>query len=352
MKKKVSLQDIADRLGVSKTLVSLVLNRKGDESGISPVTQKKVLELARKLNYYPNQMARGLRLGSSHTIGLIVADISNIFFAQIARSIEDEAGKYGYSVMFMSSEEDAGREREMIQLLKDRRVDGLILATALHDREDIRRLMKDDVPLVLIDRSVPGVKTNSVLVDNYRGAYEATRHLIGLDYRKIALIKISPSHLEPIRQRTRGYKDALREGGIPVRNKLIREVSFRNVNEEMRDHLQDLILKHSIQALFFLNNNLTVAGLEVINKLHLRIPQDIAVVSFDDIDLFRFAYPPVTAIHQPLDDIGRKAVDLLLKQIRNPRKGKTQITLPVELVIRRSCGAFLKKPELVPKMIE
>jgi len=347
--KKISLQDMADQLGVSKTLVSLVLNGKGTERGISLKTQKRVMHLAKKLNYNPNQMARSLRLGSSKTIGLIVADISNIFFAQIARSIEDEAGKFGYSVMFMSSEEDAERERNMIQLLQDRCVDGLILATAFNERKDIQKLKEDEIPFVLIDRSIAGIKTNSVVVDNYKGAYDATKHLLNLNFRRIALIKITPDYLAPIQQRTNGYKDALRDGGVPVRNNLIREISFDNVKAEMQEQLKNLILEHSVQALFFLNNSLTVSGLEVINKLHLRIPQDIALVSFDDIDLFRFAYPPITAISQPLDDIGRKAVKLLLDDIKNPKKTKTQITLPVEMIVRRSCGAFLKRPDVLGK---
>ncbi len=344
--KKVSLQDIAAELGVSKTLVSLVLNGKGNEKGISRDTQKKVIKLAGKLNYNPNQMARSLRLGSSKTIGLIVADISNAFFSHIARSIECEAGKRGYNVMFMSSEEDADKERKMIQILQDRRVDGLILATSFGNRDEIQKLRDEQMPFVLIDRFIPGVKTNYVIVDNHKGACALTQHLIEINYNRIALFKISPSHLLPIKQRTEGYKEALRKHGIPVRNNLIREIAFQNVREEIEKNLKDLILNHGIQAVFFLNNNLTVAGLEVLNKFNLRIPQDIALASFDDIDLFKYAYPPITAISQPHEDIGIHAVRILLNDIKTKTKGfKKQLVLPVELIVRRSCGAFLKQTD-------
>jgi len=343
--KKTLLKDIAGQLNVSKTLVSLVLNNRGEENGISAVTQKKVKDLAKKLNYRPNQMARSLRLGTSKTIGLIVADISNVFYAAIARNIEDEAAKHGYNVMFMSSLEDPMKEKKMIRLLLDRGMDGLIISTSFKAKEDIHQLREGNVPFVLIDRYLPGVKTNCVLVDNYQGAFEMTEHLISLGLNRIALLKISPSHISTMIGRTEGYKGALRKNGIPVSNKLIRVIPHDSIFESMRSVIKELVFERNIQSLFFLNNNLAKAGLEVLNKFNLRVPQDISIGSFDDIDLFRFSYPTITSIKQPLEEIGRLAFQVLVKEIKSKDKfiEKQQVVLPVKLIVRNSCGSFFRK---------
>ncbi len=343
--KKTSLRDIAEQLGVSKTLVSLVLNNRGNEKGISAATQKKVKDLAKKLNYNPNQMARSLRLGSSKTIGLIVADISNIFYSTIAKNIEEEAAKQGYNVMFMSSLEDPEKESKMIRLLLDRGVDGLIISTSFKGRDEIHQLRDGNIPFVLIDRYIPGVKTNNVLVNNYQGAFDMTEHLLSLDLKRIALLTISPSHLSTMKQRISGYKDALRQHGVKVNNKLIREIPHDSICQSMETTLKELIIQKNVQSIFFLNNNLTKAGLELVHKLNLRIPQDISIASFDDIDMFRFSYPTITSIIQPKEEIGRYAFDVLLNRIKNKGNSieKQQIILPVKLVIRNSCGSFLKK---------
>ncbi len=340
---KVSLKDIANQLGVSITLVSMVLNNQGDEKGISSKTQKRVWDLANRLNYKPNQLARSLRLGKSKTIGLIIADISNIFYSGIAKSIENMASANGYNLMFMNSEEDPKKEAEMTRILLDRGVDGLIISTSYKGRDEIRQLRDNNVPFVLIDRYIPGVKTNYVLVDNYKGAFDMTEHLISYGLSKIAILNVTPSHLTTMKQRISGYKDALRKNGYNVNNRLIREVSHHNIYECMKETLRDLILKDNIQAIFFLNNKLAIAGLELINKFNLRIPQDISIVSFDDIDVFKFSYPTITSVIQPKEEIGKRAFEILLNQINNNSAEKQQEVLPVKLVIRNSCGSYMKK---------
>ncbi len=343
--KKVSLKDIAKQLEVSITLVSMVLNNQGDEKGISTKTQKRVKELAKKLNYKPNQVARSLRLGSSKTIGLIISDISNVFYSEIAKNIEHMASANGYNVIFMNSEEDPVKEEEMIGILLDRGVDGLILSTSFKGRDEIRQLRDTNTPFVLIDRYIPGVKTNYVLVDNYQGAFDMTEHLLSLGLTKIAVLSVSPIHLTTMKQRISGYKDALRKHGYPVNNKLIKEIPHNLIYEDMEDVLKELILKENIQSIFFLNNKLAKAGLELIHRLNLRIPQDISIASFDDIDLFKFSNPTVTSVFQPKDEIGKRAFEILLTHIKNKDKplDKQQVVLPVRLIIRNSCGQQLMK---------
>ena len=344
MKKGISLNDIASRLGVSKTLVSLVLNGHGDKKGISCETQKKVLALAKELNYQPNQIARGLRLGSSKTVGLIVADISNVFFSRIARSIEDAASKKGYQVIFTSSDEREEKEIDLIRMLKKRQVDGLIIASTLSNSDEIQKLKKENYPFVLVDRYYSNIKTNYVVSDNFTGAYNVVEYLINSGYRKIGLLRISPSHISSMNDREQGFRSALNKHGIRVDRRLVRQIPYGKIEQSMEKEIRDLIVSPvSAQALFFLNNNLTVAGLDILNKFGLRIPQDIAVASFDDIDLFKLHYPPITAVDQPVGEIGKRAVEILLNQINQKEKkqGTEQIKLPTELVIRRSCSNFI-----------
>ncbi len=342
--KKTSLSDIAKALGVSKALVSLVLNDRGDEVGINKETQKKVVRMARKMNYKPNMVARGLRLGASKTIGLIIPNIANLFFARIARVIEDEAGKYDYRVMSVSSDENPEKETGLIKVLLERQIDGLILASSLKDRTEIMNLKRDRVPFVLIDRHFPQIKCNYVITDNYHAAYNVVTHLINQGFKKIGLLKITPAYLTPIKLRFEGYRDALHDHGIRFDKRLVKEIPFGGIKNVMEQSLTELLFKPvSADALFFLNNDLTIAGLGVISTLGLRIPQDVAIVSFDDLELFRLLYPPVTAVAQPWQEMAKEAVRILIKEIQSPGKNnnnKTQIMLPARLEVRKSCSKF------------
>ena len=339
--KKASLNDIAKSLNVSKALVSFVLNGHGNEKGINSETQKKVLLKVKELNYKPNHIARGLRLGKSNTIGLIVADISNKFYAKIAKEIEVVASENNYNLFFCSSDENREKEVKLIDMLKERQVDGIIISTTQNNTEVFAQLKKEKYPFVLIDRKVPKLSANFVGVDNYTGAFQATDHLVKNGSKKIGLLKISPSHLSPIRERELGYRDALKKNGMRVNSKLIKTINFSDIRQTVRTVLRELIQPpYKIDALFSVNNNITVACMEYLNEINLRIPQDIAIVSFDDIDLFRFSYPTITAVDQPVEEIGEMAVKILLDEISGKTQDKKQVELPVKLIERRSCGIF------------
>jgi LacI family transcriptional regulator len=345
--KKTSLNDIAKTLNVSKALVSFVLNGQGDKKGIKAETQRKVLEKAKELNYKPNQIARGLRLGTSNTIGLIVADISNKFYAKIAKQVEVVAGRNNYNLIFCSSDENEEKEIELIDMLRERLVDGIIISTTQKDTKVFSRLNKEKYPYVLIDRRLSRLPANYVGVDNYAGAYEATEHLIRNKYQKIGLLKISPEGLSTIREREQGYRDALKNNGLRVNSKLIRTISFADIRQSVAEVLRELIEPpYKIDALFSVNNNITVACMEFLNGMNIRIPHDIAVVSFDDIDLFRFSFPTITAVAQPVEQIGAMAVNILLNEINGLNgEGKKQVILPVEFIRRRSAAIFSDQRE-------
>jgi len=342
--KKITLADVAKSLNVSKTLISLVLNGKGDDKGINKDTQQRVLDKVKELNYKPNQFARGLRMGKSNTFGLIVADISNSFYAKMCRSIEDHANKHGYNLIICSSDEDSEKESKLIQMLIDRQVDGLIISTTQKNNTDISLLKKNKFPFVLIDRHVPKVDSNYVIVDNKQGAKNVVEHLIKLGNKKIGHLTISPSHLSTIKDRTLGYKEALKENGIRVDNTLIKEISFDSIKVDVRRELKELLsAPQSISSLFVANNNIAVACLECFQEMNIRVPQDVALVSFDDIDAFKICYPPITAIAQPIKEMGKEAINILIHNIKNEANEIPfqQVSLQTKLNIRRSCGNFI-----------
>lgn len=342
--KRIDLDKVAKALGVSKTLVSLVLNNKGNKYGISAKTQKEVFKKAKELNYKPNLIARGLRTGKSNIIGLIVADISNPFYAKISRSVEEMASRNGYNLIICSSEEKEEKEEQLIDILvKGQNADGVIVSSTQKSSSFFAKLQKENKPFVLIDRYIPRLNANYVTVDNYKGAFELTEHLINTGYKRIGMLTISPHFISSISDRVKGYKAALKKHGIPFNKKIVREIPFNNYNSVEKE-VSDLITGgNGIDALFAVNNNLAVYSLEVINKLGLHIPQDVALTCFDDLDMFRFCDPPITAVSQPVEEIGHKAFELLLDQMKQKDKavpGK-QVVLPTQLMIRKSCGHYL-----------
>jgi len=314
--KRVSLADLSSELHVSKTLISLVLNNKGDQHGISKTTQAKVIAKAAEMNYFPNQMARGLRIGKSGTIGLIVADIANPFYAVIARYIEDEVNKLGYNLIICSSDEKDEKEFRLLRMLRDRQVDGLIVSSTLRKPNALLELKRLGYPIVLIDRDMPKLGVPTVLVNNHKGAYEMTRHLIAHGHKKIAHVSLSPNYLSTIRDRVKGYRDAMKDAGIRISSRWIINVPFDDVPAAVERILPEAIKQPGgATAIFTANNNLAVAVLGTLRNHSYRIPEDVALCSFDDVDLFRFSHPPITACEQPSRDIATESVRLLSRLI-------------------------------------
>ena len=216
MNKKISLKDIAKKVGVSTATVSYALS-KDKENKVSAAVAKKVRKVAKELNYQPNQIAKSLKSGRTYTIGLIVADISNPFFAQIARIIEDEAAKLGYTVIFGSSDEKSKKSWDLIQLLLNRQVDGFILAPTEGSEAQVQYLKGVKIPFVLIDRYFPQLATNYVVIDNYNAAFGAVERLVKTGNKKIGIIAYS-SKLQHMKERIKGYREAMGKNNIEVKN--------------------------------------------------------------------------------------------------------------------------------------
>ncbi|WP_118196007.1 LacI family DNA-binding transcriptional regulator [Albibacterium indicum] len=339
MKKRVSIKDIAEAAGVSTALVSYVLNNKEKEARVGKEMAIKIREIAKQLNYQPNQLAKSLKSGKSYTIGLIVADISNPFFSNIARTIEDEAKKNNYTVIFGSSDENAEKSKDLIDVLINRQVDGFIIAPTENSEEQIQNLEDRGIPLVLIDRYFPDIPTNYVVTDNYKASVDAVHHLVDCGYKKVGLVTYQ-SNLIHICERRRGSEEALRQRGLSLDPSQIAEIRFGNIEEDISAQIDKLLnAKDPVDSIFFATNTLALNGLKYINALDYKIPDDLGIVCFDEGDAFDFFYSPLTHVYQPLFDVASKAVNVLLNQINDPQKPKEEIVIASELVIRKSSGA-------------
>jgi len=335
MKKKVSLKDIAQKVGVSIALVSYVLNNK-KEGRISKEIAERIKATARKLDYRPNQIAKSLKSSRTNTIGLIVADIANPFSSSLARIIEDEAEKNGYTVIFGSSDEKAEKSQRLIDVLQDRQVDGIIIAPAEGTEHQIKALQKRGMPLVLIDRYFPDLKVNYVTIDNFGAAYNGVNSLVQAGCKRIALIAFKTGLLHLL-DRKRGYQQALKKGGLPISKTLIKEVAIdETTQEEVEEAIQQLLqLPDGIDAIFFASNKVATYGLKYLNQRQVKVPKSLKILNFDQSDAVDLFYMPLNHVRQPLEQIGIEAVRILIDYI-NGNKKINQLQLDAELVLNQS----------------
>ncbi len=341
--KRISLSDIAKKIGVSTSLISIVLNGRGDELGINKDTQKKVIDTAKELNYRPNQLARSLRLKRTNTIGLILSNISDTYFAHIAGSIERCAEKYGYQVIICTSHENQQKETEKIEMLIDRGVDGLIIIPTKKNHSWIKELKQNKIPFVLIDRYFPKIDTNYVVNENFQGAFDITVHLLKLGYLKIAQLTLIP-YMNVIIDRDSGYRKALAQYNLRYNKKLVREICLDSMYEDVKSAMQELLRPPiSAQAIFTHNNVLAEYVLEIASEMKLRIPKDFALVSFGDQNLFKYTNPSITCIKTPTEQIGKQAMNILMQSIESEVDVEySHVVLQTEIILRESCGRFLQ----------
>ena len=328
-----SLQDVARRAKVSIATVSRVLN-KSDK--VLPGTRATVEQALRDLGYRPSRVARRLRMkdGRAHLVGLIIPDIQNPFYAEIARGVEDAAYAAEYALLLCNSDENPEKERFYLDVMRSESVDGIVLPPFNETDAAVVEVVKSGMPVVCVDRSLSKVKTDLVEVDNYRGAFEAVAHLIEKGHRSIGLIE-GRSEVSTSRERRRGYLDALAEAGLVVRKDLMRTGDFRQ--ESGRVLAGELLdLKKPPTALFAFNNLMTVGALTAVHQRGLRVPQDVAVLGFDDLPWAESLDPPLTVVRQPAYEVGKQAMELLLKRIMEPTRPPVTMRLLPQLIVRRS----------------
>jgi LacI family transcriptional regulator len=336
MKKKITINDLARHLKISKTAISFVLNGKGKEKGISESSETRILDYVNKISYMPNISAQGLRTGKTKTIGMMVEDISDPFFSSIARVMEEIAYIKGYKILYSSTENNTQKAKDLIQLYRNRQVEGYIIVPPPGIEEDINELIDDNMAVVLFDRTLTGIDIDNVLVDNYHSSYKAVKHLIENGYRNIAMITLDSEQVQMM-ERERGYREAVDEIGKAY---LIKNIGFHDRNAGNVQEIQQFLNSgNEIDAVFFTTNYLAESGLEAIRNLKLRIPEDLGIVVFDDDKLFRLFSPSITAIAQPIVEISEHVIRLMLALLSGKggaKKTRKSILLPALLQIRES----------------
>jgi LacI family transcriptional regulator len=333
-----TVADVAKAAGVSVSTAARVLSGNGYAS---EETRRLVLEAARDLGYVPNQIARSLRTRRSRMIGLLIGDVENAFYSTIAKNVESVLKDAGYHVVLCNSNDDPEDEREYLALLDGMRIDGLIVTPTLRNKAAFGRLLQKDIAIVQVDRKVAGLPADAILVDNEEGAHAAVQHLIAAGHLNVGIL---PGDLDvpTARQRLAGYERALTDAGIPIREELIKAGSFH------RDHAiedaTELIRAHpSPTAIFAANNILAEASLMVLAELDLKVPRDMSLVAFDDVQWMGMVSPSVTAVRQPVADLARSAAELMLRRLREDAdQPPSTIVFRTELLERGSVAQVRK----------
>jgi LacI family transcriptional regulator len=287
-----------------------------------------------ELGYRPNLLARSLRRGETHTVGMILPDSANPFFAEVARGAGDAAFECGYSLILCSSDGDLNKELLYTNVLTEKRVDGIIFVAAGVSTGHICALQERRIPLVVVDREIPNVAVDLVLADNVRGGKLATYHLIRLGHRRIACIT-GPSDLTPSAGRVTGYRQALDEGGVLVDETLIVKGNFQYKSGYQATR-QLLEASAPPSAIFACNDLMAIGVMSAAMEMGLRIPADLSVVGFDDVALASFTNPALTTVSQPKYEMGTLAFSVLLERIQNYDMPPRRRLLDTDLLIRKS----------------
>lgn len=328
----VTVKDVARRAGVSTATVSHVIN---ETRFVSEDLRDKVLQAMEELEYRPNAVARSLRRQRTQNIGMIIPDVAYPFLAAVARGVEDAGFALGYSAILCESNSDLEREAMCIELLRAKRVDGIVFIAAGESTDHVRSLIEQGMPVVVCDRELPGVRVDTVIADNAESGYQATAHLTRLGYRRIGCIA-GPPDLCVSNKRVEGYRRALQDHHISVDEDLIVRGDFHCLGgyEAMRE----LLDRGAPPAGVFACNDLMAMGaICAASQRRLRIPEDVAIVGCDDISLAAFTNPSLTTVAQPKHRMGAVAVEMLVERIEDRDRTPTTRVLPVELVIRDSC---------------
>lgn len=332
MKKRVLLKTIADELGVSSATVSLVLNGKNQNGRVSKEVSQKILDKAAELNYIPNTLAKGLKVGKSRTIGLIVADISNLFFGALALHIQNFSEEKGYTVIIGNTNEQLGEMEKLIKFLYARQVDGLIITATEESQPLLNRLFHSKIPFVLVDRTFPELPVNSVLINNYEISYQSTLQLIQKGCKRIGLVTYKQDHYH-INERRRGYEDALKHEGL-YNPAIIEEVRYDFLKNDIKKAIYNLVSsKEKIDGIFFTTNSISINGVKELIKNNIDIQKDIKIMCFDENDAFYILPYTVPFIRQPIKEMAKNAVELLIGQIEMKNEGIKNVVVGAELVL-------------------
>lgn len=329
-----TIEDVAQLADVSITTVSAVIN---NTRYVSPELTDRVNKAIEKLNYHPDQLGRGLRKGQSNTVGLLVSDITNPFFPRVARGVEDCARENHYNLILCNTDEDPVEEKHYLSLLRSQRVDGIIIAPTREGADNIENVIDRNVPIVLIDRSIDSLNHTAIVSDNYSGSYEAVEYLIGKGHRKIGFVA-GIKGVQSTDQRLKGYKDALQDNGIKLKEEYI--VMGNSQLKDSYEATRNLIESTEyVSAIFAANNLMLVGVLQFLKDNSIFYPDDISILCFDDTEWGAAITPGITSVSQKPYEIGYEAGRYLFADIKGSgESGRStkDIVLSTQIELRES----------------
>ncbi|AZR73766.1 hypothetical protein BBF96_10440 [Anoxybacter fermentans] len=329
----VTINDIAKAANVSKATVSYVINNK---PGVSEVTRQKILQIMKEMNYRPNAVARGLAGQKTEMLGLVIPDITDMFYADIIRGVENTANRFNYTLNLCTTHAEPQKEKDVVDSFTSGRVDGVILMTYHLNIDYIYELKKRGIPFVFIDCPIDDESIYSIIVDNEEGGYKATEYLIKLGHKEIAFIHGSRDSWDN-ESRFKGYCRALKDYGLKFQEEFIKHGEFQKIGGyQVTKEL--LKLEKKPTAIFAANDQMALGALSAILEAGLKVPDDISIIGFDDIEAAALVDPPLTTISQPTAKMGQKAVELLMDLIRGEEPEPRKILLKTVLVERGSCA--------------
>lgn len=337
--KRATLKEVARLAGVSTATVSNVLN---ETKFVSEEVKEKVNSAIQELNYQTNIVAKSLRVKESRIIGLLISDISNPFFSILVRGIEDELAKSNYSLLLNNTDSSVEKEDKYLKMLIGKRVDGLIISSAGNTGDYFRSMEKPGVPMVFLNRCPDFLISDVIMTNNIKGAYSATEHLIRHGYEKIAIIT-GPTSISTGKDRLIGYKRALEDYSITESDELVKEGSFNIESgyEKMKELMEQ---DYKPDAVFISNNSMTFGAYKYLKESGHTVPDQVAVIGYDDFDWAEIVEPPITTVRQPAYDLGVHAAKLILARIEKKQVKREMLYMDPTLIIRRSCGCPESSP--------
>ncbi len=329
----VTIKEVAKLAGVSTTTVSYVINK---TRFVSEETRAKVLKAINELGYHPNIVARSLRNRRTGTVGLIICDLMNPFFAEVLQGIETYLGKKKYDIIVTNTNYDFDKEKESVEMLYGKQVEGVIIVPGGNNDEHIKFLIERNIPVVLLDKKIENLNVDVVLVNNVEGSKRLVEHMISLEHERIGIIT-GPLNSTTGKERLEGYLKALREHSIPEDKNLIKIGDFKKQSGYLLT-LELLSLISPPTAIFACNNLMGLGAMEALKEKKVCVPEEVGLVIFDDLPWFRYVNPPLTCVAQPSFRLGELAGQLLFEQMRKRRKRPKEVVLEVQLKIRQSAG--------------
>ena len=331
----MTIDDIAKKAGVSTATVSRVLN---NSSSVTPKTRQKVQRVIEECGYIPNALARSLSIQSTRSVAVLVADIENPYFNQALRGITQVADENDYNVLLLNTDEDLQRERRCLRAVAQQQPEGVVISPVSYKDQETGAVLAEferrSVPVVLLDRLIEGYSFGSVLAENRKGAYEAIRELIRAGHTRIAIIKGSKEKW-PVTERWLGYQDAMEEAGLPIRPEYV-------CSADQKSRLAHLAtgklmsLDQPPTAILTCNSSMTLGCLGYLTEHGIRIPQDVSVIGFDEIDDLRQVGYPLSVVERSPVEMGRLAMEMILRRLGDMEQAKETIVIPTQLILRGS----------------